>query len=120
MQKTFLLEKIPMDCETAVYATHVTIIPSEDQIIFTVNTRHCYKGLISFFRIALNNAVDEKSVRPNYTIIENDEQNVLTIQGDCEYVIIMCKDHMFDDKTVDDMLYYLRNTNQPNCRCTIL
>lgn len=122
MQKTFLIEKIPAEVEskTAVYASQVTIIPSEDQIIFTENTRHCYKGLIKFFGIALNTAEDDNGVRPNFLIIENDEQNILTIQGDTEYVIIMCKDHMFDEKTVDDMLYYLRSSNQSYCKCTIL
>ncbi len=123
MSKTFTIVKVAARSERAFFANLVTISPDDDRIIFHDNTTHCYKGLLTLFKLALNAANDKGGLKPNYTVIENDEKNILTIQGDSEYVVKMCKRIcMFDEKSAEDMLDYLRNPRSltDTNKCTFL
>ncbi len=113
MSKEFTIDKTGGDTVTADIANKVIIDPRAEEIIFSGNTESNYKKLIRFFEQALGQADDEKGIKPNFTIIKNDETKELSLQGDSEYVVKMCKRlGLIDEKTATEMLSYLNNPDR--------
>ncbi len=117
MSKEYLIVNKGDISDTDLIANQVTIDPRTEEIQFHGNSKHNYNGLLKFLNIVLKTAVDENHIRPKFSIKENPENNTVTTQGDCEYIVNVCKEqNLFDEETAIDMLNYLNNSRN----CSIL